>query len=74
MLCQSLSQISLSEPDEIKDPSSVDKNSNFGSNIQENCPDLRNSKVIELVTILQEYGLAVDIFDPHIFRGIAGEA
>ena len=38
----------------------------LGATFKENCPDLRNSKVIELVTILQEYGLAVDIFDPHI--------
>ena len=38
----------------------------LGATFKENCPDLRNSKVIELVTILQEYGLNVDIFDPHI--------
>ena len=38
----------------------------LGATFKENCPDLRNSKVIELVTILQEYGLAIDIFDPHI--------
>ena len=38
----------------------------LGATFKENCPDLRNSKVIELVTLLQEYGLEVDIFDPHI--------
>lgn len=38
----------------------------LGATFKENCPDLRNSKVIELVTILQGYGLDVDIFDPHI--------
>ena len=38
----------------------------LGATFKENCPDLRNSKVIELVTILHEYGLEIDIFDPHI--------
>lgn len=38
----------------------------LGATFKENCPDLRNSKVIELVTILQGYGLDLDIFDPHI--------
>ncbi|MDC3003362.1 nucleotide sugar dehydrogenase [Paracoccaceae bacterium] len=38
----------------------------LGATFKENCPDLRNSKVIELISILQEYGLEIDIFDPHI--------
>jgi UDP-N-acetyl-D-glucosamine/UDP-N-acetyl-D-galactosamine dehydrogenase len=38
----------------------------LGATFKENCPDLRNSKVIELVTILHEYGFEIDIFDPHI--------
>ena len=29
----------------------------LGATFKENCPDLRNSKVIELISILQEYGI-----------------
>ena len=38
----------------------------MGATFKENCPDLRNSKVIELVTIIKDYGLHVDIFDPNV--------
>ena len=36
----------------------------LGVTFKENCPDIRNSKVIEVIKILESYGLNVDIFDP----------
>lgn len=38
----------------------------MGATFKENCPDLRNSKVIELVQILHDYGVEVDVFDPKV--------
>lgn len=43
------------------------KNSNIlilGITFKENCPDIRNTKVIDLVYELESYGTNVDIFDP----------
>ena len=36
----------------------------LGLTFKENCPDLRNSKVADVVTELQEYGIEVHIHDP----------
>lgn len=36
----------------------------FGITFKENCPDLRNSKVVDIVRELKEYGLNVNIHDP----------
>lgn len=36
----------------------------LGLTFKEDCPDLRNTRVIDLVTELQEFGLLVDIADP----------
>lgn len=36
----------------------------MGLTFKENCPDLRNSKVIDIVEELKNYGVNVDIFDP----------
>lgn len=36
----------------------------LGMTFKENSPDLRNSKVIDIIQQLQEYGLAVQIHDP----------
>ena len=38
----------------------------MGVTFKENCPDLRNSKVIELAKLLENFGLKVDIFDPNV--------
>jgi len=38
----------------------------LGLTFKENCPDLRNTKVIDVVTELQDYGMAVDIYDPWV--------
>jgi UDP-N-acetyl-D-galactosamine dehydrogenase len=37
----------------------------LGITFKENCPDLRNSKVIDVIRELQSYGLDVDVVDPH---------
>jgi UDP-N-acetyl-D-galactosamine dehydrogenase len=36
----------------------------LGMTFKENCPDIRNSKVIDVVRELEKYGAAVDIYDP----------
>ncbi|WP_312340421.1 nucleotide sugar dehydrogenase [Sphingobacterium sp.] len=36
----------------------------LGITFKENCPDIRNSKVIDMIYDLQEFGLKVDIYDP----------
>lgn len=37
----------------------------LGLTFKENVPDLRNSKVIDIVTCLQKEGASVDVHDPH---------
>lgn len=36
----------------------------LGFTFKEDCPDIRNTKVIDLVDSLKSYGLKVDVFDP----------
>jgi UDP-N-acetyl-D-glucosamine/UDP-N-acetyl-D-galactosamine dehydrogenase len=36
----------------------------LGITFKENCPDIRNSKVIDVVRELQKYGSEVDVYDP----------
>jgi UDP-N-acetyl-D-glucosamine/UDP-N-acetyl-D-galactosamine dehydrogenase len=36
----------------------------LGMTFKENCPDIRNSKVIDVVRELRSHGTSVDIFDP----------
>ncbi len=38
----------------------------FGLSFKENCPDLRNTKVVDVVEALASYGLVVDVFDPVV--------
>jgi UDP-N-acetyl-D-glucosamine/UDP-N-acetyl-D-galactosamine dehydrogenase len=40
----------------------------LGFTFKENCPDLRNTRVIDLVRELQGFGAEVDVFDPWIDR------
>jgi UDP-N-acetyl-D-galactosamine dehydrogenase len=40
----------------------------MGLTFKENCSDIRNSKVIELVEILKDYNFKLHIFDPHITK------
>lgn len=37
----------------------------LGLTFKENCPDLRNSKVIDIITELQSYGINVQVCDPQ---------
>jgi len=37
----------------------------MGITFKENCPDIRNSKVIDIYRELEEFGLDVDVYDPH---------
>lgn len=37
---------------------------NLGITFKENCPDIRNSKAIDVITNLEEYGAEVTTFDP----------
>src|SRR5690606_31743837 len=36
----------------------------LGITFKENCPDVRNTKVIDIVRHLSEYNIGVDIYDP----------
>lgn len=38
----------------------------MGLTFKENCPDLRNTRVVDIVTELQDYHCAVDVYDPWI--------
>ena len=37
----------------------------LGITFKENCPDIRNSKVIDIYNELMQYGIFVDVYDPH---------
>ncbi len=37
----------------------------LGVTFKENCPDIRNSRVIDIYKELQQFGLDVDVYDPH---------
>lgn len=36
----------------------------LGITFKENCPDIRNSRVIDVIAELQDFGTAVDVYDP----------
>ena len=38
----------------------------LGIAFKENCPDIRNSRVVDIVTELKEYGVTVDVSDPWV--------
>ena len=38
----------------------------MGLTFKENCPDLRNTRVVDIVKELTEYGIQVDVFDPWV--------
>ena len=38
----------------------------LGITFKENCPDIRNTKVLDVVTELKSYGTAVEVFDPLV--------
>ena len=38
----------------------------MGLTFKENCPDLRNTRVVDIVTELKDYRCSVDIYDPWV--------
>lgn len=38
----------------------------LGLTFKENCPDLRNTRVVDVIAELQDYGIAVDVYDPWV--------
>jgi UDP-N-acetyl-D-galactosamine dehydrogenase len=38
----------------------------MGLSFKENCPDLRNTKVIDIINELEDYGVAVEVYDPWV--------
>ena len=45
------------------------KNSNvlmLGVTFKENCPDMRNSKVVDIIEELKDFGVNVDVYDPWV--------
>ena len=45
----------------------------LGLTFKENCPDIRNSKVFDVVKELEEFGCSVDIYDPLVDLGLLTE-
>lgn len=43
----------------------------MGLTFKENCPDLRNTRVIDIIRELGEYGMDVKIFDPWVDKNLA---
>ena len=43
----------------------------MGLTFKENCPDLRNTRVVDIIRELQDYGVQVDCYDPWINRAEA---
>ncbi|WP_170330349.1 Vi polysaccharide biosynthesis UDP-N-acetylglucosamine C-6 dehydrogenase TviB [Ruegeria arenilitoris] len=37
----------------------------MGLTFKENCPDLRNTRVVDIIEELRDYGVTVDVYDPH---------
>ncbi len=40
----------------------------LGLAFKENCPDIRNTKVVDIITELEDYGVGVDVFDPWVSK------
>lgn len=45
----------------------------LGVTFKENCPDVRNSRVIDIYQELLQFGLTVDVYDPHASADIVHE-
>lgn len=40
----------------------------LGITFKENCPDIRNSRVIDVVSELEGFGINVDVYDPNVLK------
>lgn len=38
----------------------------MGLTFKENCPDLRNTRVVDVISELQSYGIGIDVYDPWV--------
>ena len=38
----------------------------MGLSFKEDCPDIRNTKVIDIIAELKEYSIQVDVYDPWV--------
>jgi UDP-N-acetyl-D-galactosamine dehydrogenase len=45
----------------------------LGLTFKENCPDLRNTRVVDMVQELKDYGISVDVHDPWAIAETARE-
>lgn len=45
----------------------------LGVTFKENCPDVRNSRVVDIYKELTQFGMAVDVYDPHASKEIVHE-
>ncbi len=45
----------------------------LGLSFKENCPDLRNTRVVDMVAEFQDYGMDVDVYDPWVNKDEAME-
>ncbi|HIE07892.1 MAG TPA: Vi polysaccharide biosynthesis UDP-N-acetylglucosamine C-6 dehydrogenase TviB, partial [Desulfarculaceae bacterium] len=43
----------------------------MGLTFKENCPDLRNTRVVDIVDELKEYSVTVDVYDPWVSKSEA---
>ena len=46
----------------------------LGITFKENCPDVRNTKIVDVITALEDYGISVSLYDPwaNPVGGVAG--
>ena len=40
----------------------------LGFTFKENCPDTRNTKVVDIIDELKDFGVDVDVYDPYALR------
>ena len=45
----------------------------MGLTFKENCPDIRNTRVIDVIKELEDYGVHVDIYDPWVDADVVRE-
>jgi UDP-N-acetyl-D-galactosamine dehydrogenase len=38
----------------------------LGITFKENCPDVRNTKIVDVIAALTDYGISVTIYDPVV--------
>ena len=45
----------------------------LGVTFKENCPDMRNTKVVDIIKELKDFGVNIDVYDPWIERDVEYE-